>query len=159
MTLLVAHGLGRHAAEWIAAARGLSPDAIVPDLPELRVTDRKPDTAAVIAALLAELDRRRVADAIWLGHSGGAYVVLEAALAHPARVRRLVLVGAAPSRELLARVHCEVITVVGAADAVAVAAAAAPLARVRAIAIAGAAHDPHLEAAEAFVAQLRAALG
>jgi pimeloyl-ACP methyl ester carboxylesterase len=157
MTLLLAHGLGRHAAEWIAAARGLSPDPIVPDLPELRVTDRKPDAAAVIAALLAELDRRRIADAIWLGHSGGAYVVLEAALAHPARVRRLVLVGAAPSRELLARVHCEVITVVGAADAVA--AAAPPLARVRAIVIAGAAHDPHLEAAEAFVAQLRAALG
>lgn len=104
----------------------------------------------MIASLLDELDRRALADAVWLGHSGGAHVMLDAAIAHPRRVRQLVLVGAIPSRAKLAAVRCDVLVVLGASEQVA-------LPGVR-VAIVGSGHDPHLEAPDAFVATVRAAV-
>lgn len=148
--LLVAHGLGRHPAEWLTCARSLDPDAIVPDLPELR-RDLKPDHASAIARLIAALDRAFVDAAIWLGHSGGAHVVLEAALQFPARVRRLVLVSAFPSRTQLARLHCEALIIRGALEPFEV----PPMPHVRVEVVPGARHDPHLEATEAFVTAVR----
>jgi pimeloyl-ACP methyl ester carboxylesterase len=125
---------------------------VVPDLPELRRTDVKPDHAAAIARLIAALDRELFDEAIWLGHSGGAHVVLEAALAFPARARRLVLVSAFPNRDQLARLHCDALIIRGALEPFEV----PPLPHVRVEVIPGAGHDPHLEAPEAFVTAVRA---
>lgn len=147
--LVVAHGLGRSPGEWLACARAIDPEALVPDLPMLR-DDARPDHAAAVALLLAALDTRGGA-ATWLGHSGGAHVVLEAALEHPDRVNELVLVAAAPSRSRLARVTCDVLVVHGEREPIVM----APQSNVEIVQIANAGHDPHLDNAEQLVAAVR----
>lgn len=123
--MLVIHGLGRFAAEWLPCARAIDPNAVVPDLPELRVVDRKPDFAAIIAELLV------LAQPIWLGHSGGGHLAVEAAVAHPDRIAKLIVVAATPSRELLSRVRCPLLV------------------------IDGPSHDPHLDTPAALVDDVR----
>ena len=144
--LVIVHGLGRHASEW-----SLWKDAIVPDLPELRRVDRRPDLDRAIATVLSHLDDRGVARTTWLGHSFGAHVALAAAERHPERVERLILVAAAPTRRALDRVQCPVLIVLGALDGLDVAAGG----HVQVETLDGVGHDPHLEAPE----RLRALTG
>jgi pimeloyl-ACP methyl ester carboxylesterase len=61
------------------------------------------DNAAYAALLAALLDSLRINDAVVVGHSMGAAVAGEFALAHPARVRGLVLMGPAGAGPPLAR--------------------------------------------------------
>jgi pimeloyl-ACP methyl ester carboxylesterase len=133
MTLLVVHGLGRTPAEWLTCARAIDPDAIVPDLPELRVVDRKPDYAPVISDLLFHLGDR---SAIWLGHSAGGHVSVQAALEHPSRVQALVLVCSIAPRSQLSRVQCPTLVIDEAFGG----------------------HDPHLTKPDELVAHIRAQL-
>lgn len=148
VSLLVIHGLGRHAHEWSAWARALDADALVPDLPELRRIDGKPDFSGAIAELLALLDEHAIERTTWLGHSGGGHLALDAAIEHPHRVDRLVIVSAAASRAKLERVRCPTLVVVGADDELRVDA----FAHVQVETIGGCGHDPHLDAAAALAA-------
>ncbi len=134
--LLIVHGLGRTATEWADWARE---GAVVPDLPELRRTDAPPDVGAVVVRLVAELDARGIDRAVWLGHSGGGHVAIEAAGRFPDRVAAVIVVAAAPSRRHLDQVRCPVLLVIGERDPLAIPG-------VRAEVIAGAGHDPHLDA-------------
>lgn len=154
MALIVAHGLGRYAAEWFSCARSLDPEAIVPDLPELRRNDTPPDNDAVIAAMIGELDRRGIASATWLGHSGGGHTILAGALLHPARFARLILVSTVPLRSHLVRVTCPILLVFGEREASPVPA----LSHVSSVIIPGAGHDPHLEAPDALVAAVTSSI-
>lgn len=136
--LVIVHGLGRDASEWKAWD---GDDVLVPDLPELRRTDARPDFARAIAHVLARLDHDGIPHAAWIGHSGGAHLVLELADRHPERVERLVLVAAAPPRVTLDRVRCPILVVLGARDALRV----DPRPHVRVEVMPGVGHDPHLE--------------
>ena len=135
------HGLGRSANEWLGVARALDPDAIVPDLPELRRTDALPDVEAVIATLLAVAPAR----ATWLAHSFGVHVTAELAIHHPGRVRRFVAVAAVLSQRTRARIPCPTLVIAGRRDVAGIADV-----------VLDCGHDPHLECPDALLAAIRA---
>jgi 2-succinyl-6-hydroxy-2,4-cyclohexadiene-1-carboxylate synthase len=101
MPLVLLHGFTGSVATWepARAVIGTRHRLIAVDLPG---HGRSPMPApccrlpAVADALVAVLDRLGVERAAWLGYSLGARAALHVALAHPARVERLVLEGASP---------------------------------------------------------------
>ena len=115
--LVLLHGFTGSIATWEPARHllGARHHVIAIDLPGhgRSPAPAPPSTLPAIAdALVAVLDRLEVARAAWLGYSLGGRAALHVALAHPARVERLVLesasLGIADARERAAR---------GAADA------------------------------------------
>ncbi len=89
------HGIGGGAGFWA----GLSLPLIPWDQPGYGGTPLPPrlDFPALADALVAFMDARGLAQADLVGHSMGGMVALEAALRHPARVRRLVLLATTPA--------------------------------------------------------------
>src|SRR4051812_16270010 len=96
-TIVLLHGFTQTRQSWrrtIAALDGRYYRAVAPDLPgHGQLTERRPAsltaTLAYLAALVAEPH-------VLAGYSMGGRVALHAALARPALVQRLVLVGASP---------------------------------------------------------------
>jgi 2-succinyl-6-hydroxy-2,4-cyclohexadiene-1-carboxylate synthase len=95
--LLLLHGFTQTRQSWrrtIEALDGRYTRVLAPDLPgHGLLSERRPASlAAVLAYLAALVDRPHVL----AGYSMGGRVALHAALARPALVRRLVLLGASP---------------------------------------------------------------
>ena len=102
------HGAGQDHRCWNDASRQFAQHgyaAIVPDLPAHGRSDGEPMSSveATAAWLVALLDALGVGRAVLVGHSMGALVVLEAALAHPQRCTRLALLGCALPMTVSAR--------------------------------------------------------
>lgn len=96
--LVLLHGFTGSAEAWGALATRLSQRfrTILFDLPGhgRSPAPERPEAARlaqVADALVRELDRLGIPEAAWLGYSLGGRVALHVALAHPTRVRRLVL--------------------------------------------------------------------
>lgn len=91
------HGWGLNGAVWEAIAAALTGRAavIVPDLPGCGRSRALPATYS-LAQLAHDIDACLPAPATWVGWSLGGLVALTAARLFPARVRRLVLIGATP---------------------------------------------------------------
>lgn len=102
------HGFGSHTVSWHAVAPLLADRApvIAFDRPAFGLTERPmpgtwgpgPNPYAVeaqVATLVGLMDAYGVERAVLVGHSAGAAVALEAALAHPGRVAGVVVVGGA----------------------------------------------------------------
>ncbi len=98
--LLLLHGLAASSETWMPVLPGLAASyrVIAPDLPGCRRSD-KPDTgyeAKTLADIFVKmLDALNLPEVNLLGHSLGGHIALAMALAHPDRVRSLVLVDAA----------------------------------------------------------------
>lgn len=95
--LVLVHGLGVSGAYFVPAAQQLAADfaVYVPDLPGhgLSATPAAPpDIAGLARALIAWMDGAGIARASLVGHSMGCQVAVEAALRHPGRIARLVLI-------------------------------------------------------------------
>lgn len=97
--IVLVHGLGGWAGNWLAVAPALARErrVLVPDLPghggsaPLRgAVDLDP----FADALLAVLEHEHALPAPWVGHSLGALVAVHAALRRPAAVQSLVLAAA-----------------------------------------------------------------
>ena len=95
--VLFIHGLGDEADTWRHVLPAMPPGwrGLAPDLPGFGRSD-KPDASYSIpffaGVLLALLDSLSIARAAVVGHSAGAIVAHQIALAHPERVSRLVLI-------------------------------------------------------------------
>jgi len=103
--VLFVHGLGGYKENWEEnlghfAARHR---AIAIDLPGFGRSEKRADLSYGIEffsdTLCAALDRLGVARAHWIGNSMGGHIAAFAALKHPARVDRLVLVDAAGTNQ------------------------------------------------------------
>ena len=99
--VVLVHGLGVSGAYFRPTAERLAVDhaVYVPDLPGHGWSDtpaRALDVPGLAAALLDWLTAMGIQRAVLVGHSLGCQTVVEAALAAPARVSRLVLVGLVP---------------------------------------------------------------
>jgi 2-succinyl-6-hydroxy-2,4-cyclohexadiene-1-carboxylate synthase len=96
-TALVLHGFTHTGASWdpVVAALGERYRVLAPDIRgHGAATDAVPVT---LEAVLADLDTLAPHDGLVLaGYSMGGRIALHAALAMPARIRRLVLIGASP---------------------------------------------------------------
>ena len=95
--VVLVHGLGVSGAYFIPMAQQLAADftVYVPDLPGhgLSATPAlPPDIAGLARALIAWMDCAGIARASLVGHSMGCQVAVEAALRHPGRIDRLVLI-------------------------------------------------------------------
>lgn len=95
--VVLVHGLGVSGAYFVPAAQQLAADftVYVPDLPGhgLSATPAAPpDIAGLAQALIAWMDSADIVEASLVGHSMGCQIVVEAALRHPERVVRLVLI-------------------------------------------------------------------
>lgn len=94
---ILVHGLGVSGSYFVPAAERLARDfaVYVPDLPGhgLSATpETPPDIAGLARALIAWMDCAGIASAALVGHSMGCQVAVEAALRHPGRIDRLVLI-------------------------------------------------------------------
>lgn len=99
--LVLLHGFTGSAESWAPhlAALGARFTTIAVDLPghgRSPAPDPTTRLTAVADALVTVLDDLGVARASWLGYSLGGRAALHVAVAHPARVERLVLEGASP---------------------------------------------------------------
>jgi pimeloyl-ACP methyl ester carboxylesterase len=95
--VVLVHGLGVSGAYFVPAAQLLAADfaVYVPDLPGhgLSATPAAPpDIAGLARALIAWMDGADIGRASLVGHSMGCQIVVEAALRHPERIARLVLI-------------------------------------------------------------------
>ena len=98
--LLLIHGLGSNAKGWLRNIPELSREhrVIAVDLPGYGVSDKGyyKYTLSFYAEVLNELlDGLRIDQATWIGHSMGGQIAMVAALNHPDRVSRLVLISPA----------------------------------------------------------------
>lgn len=100
--LILLHGLFGAGQNWGAIRRALAPRwrVLTPDLRNHGASPRDPDMSyAAMAQDLAEtMDAAGIDEAALLGHSMGGKVAMAFALAHPARVARLVVADIAPVR-------------------------------------------------------------
>jgi len=101
-TLVFIHGFGGHAAQWIHQLRHFSTDSrcIALDLRGFGQSDKPPDAQYVMEEFISDIDRALnvlgvTEPFVLLGHSFGGAIVTDYALAHPARVAKLVLVASA----------------------------------------------------------------
>ena len=98
--LLILHGLFGAGGNWGRVARQLAADyrVILVDLRNHGQSPHHPDMRypTMAADVLALMDRLSLERPIVLGHSMGGKVAMTLALAHPARVGRLVIVDIAP---------------------------------------------------------------
>ena len=97
LPVVLVHGLGVSGAYFVPVAERLATDfaVYVPDLPghgPSATPDTPPDIAGLARALIAWMDCAGIARAALVGHSMGCQVVVEAALRHPERIARLVLI-------------------------------------------------------------------
>jgi 2-hydroxy-6-oxonona-2,4-dienedioate hydrolase len=95
------HGLGVSGAYFIPAAQRLATefDVYVPDLPGHGLSDTpevQPDIPGLAQALIDWMDCTGIAKACLVAHSMGCQVAVEAALRHPRRIGRLVLIAPVP---------------------------------------------------------------
>lgn len=95
--VIAAHGITGNSHYWLGVARELGDDVrfVAPDLRgrgESRELPEPYGQAAHAADLLAVLDHLRADEAVFAGHSLGAYVVAHLAAEHPERVTGAVLV-------------------------------------------------------------------
>jgi pimeloyl-ACP methyl ester carboxylesterase len=95
------HGLGVSGAYFIPAAQRLATefDVYVPDLPGHGLSDTpevQPDIPGLAQALIDWMDCTGIAKACLVAHSMGCQVAVEAALRHPGRIGRLVLIAPVP---------------------------------------------------------------
>ncbi len=96
--ILFLHGLGDEADTWRHVLPFITADnrGLAPDLPGFGRSD-KPDRSYTIPffvdTLLELLDSFSISQAVIVGHSTGAMIAHQIALAHPERVKRLVLIG------------------------------------------------------------------
>lgn len=95
--IVLVHGWGLSGAVWegVAAHLALRAQVFVPDLPgcgRSRVIPR----SYTLAQLAQDIDALLPGPAIWIGWSLGGLIALTAARQFPARVQRLVLIGATP---------------------------------------------------------------
>lgn len=98
--VVLVHGLGGAAGNWLRVAPGLarSHRVIVPDLPGHGGSvplSSAPDLDPFAASVLAVLEAEEALPAVWVGHSLGGLVGLRAAALRPAAVRGIVLAAAA----------------------------------------------------------------
>lgn len=99
-TLLLIHGLGTNAKGWTANIDAWSRDnrVIAVDLPGYGKSDKGyydyslSFYAQVLSEMLDELD---IDKAVWAGHSMGGQIAMVAALNHPEKVEKLVLISPA----------------------------------------------------------------
>lgn len=99
--LICIHGWGVSGAYFIPAAERLANgfSVHVPDLPGHGLSDTPPealDVPGLAQALVDWMDSAGIARATLVGQSMGCQVAVEAAIAHPGRIERLVLIGPAP---------------------------------------------------------------
>lgn len=98
--ILLIHGLGSNAKGWLRNIPELSRNhrVIAVDLPGYGVSDKGyyKYTLSFYAQVLSELlDELKIERATWMGHSMGGQIAMVAALNHPDRVSRLVLISPA----------------------------------------------------------------
>jgi pimeloyl-ACP methyl ester carboxylesterase len=97
MPLVLLHGIGSNAASWVEQLAALSGERLVVawNAPGYGATaplaDPYPTADAYVAALVAFLDAKGVARCDLLGHSLGGLIAARCTVAHPGRVRRLLL--------------------------------------------------------------------
>lgn len=97
MPVVLVHGLGVSGSYFIPAAEQLATafDVYVPDLPGHGLSDTpadQPDITGLAQALIAWMDCAGIARASLVGQSMGCQIAVEAALRHPGRIDRLVLI-------------------------------------------------------------------
>jgi pimeloyl-ACP methyl ester carboxylesterase len=105
--VLAIHGITASHLAWPGVVDALAADYAIyaPDLRGRGQSNALPPPygfASHVADLVTTMDHYGLADAVLVGHSLGAYIALELAQAHPARVRGIVLVDggiALPLRE------------------------------------------------------------
>jgi len=98
--ILMIHGLGSNAKGWLRNIPELSREhrVIAVDLPGYGVSDKGyyEYTLSFYAQVLSELlDELKIESAAWMGHSMGGQIAMVAALNHPDRVSRLILISPA----------------------------------------------------------------
>jgi 2-succinyl-6-hydroxy-2,4-cyclohexadiene-1-carboxylate synthase len=95
--LVLLHGFTHTGRSWDGVARAL-PERYRPHAPDLRGHGRAAGTMPVrLEAVVSDLDRLAAGERLALaGYSMGGRIALQYALARPARVTRLVLIGASP---------------------------------------------------------------
>ncbi len=95
-TIVLVHGLGSGAADWLPVARRLARDhrVVLVDLPGHGQSDMPAPFSLerAVEALDAALVRESAAPCVLVGHSLGGLVATAEVLAHPGRARGLVLV-------------------------------------------------------------------
>lgn len=96
--VVLVHGLGVSGRYMIPTARALAPrvPVYVPDLPgfgQSEKPERVLNTAELADNLAAWMDAADLSEAVLVGNSFGCQILLEFALRHPARAKRLVLQG------------------------------------------------------------------
>lgn len=101
LPVIMIHGLGVSGAYFIPLAERLSTqfDVYLPDLPGHGLSDTpdvQPDIPGLAQALIDWMDCTGIASACLVGHSMGCQVAVEAALLHPGRFKRLVLIAPVP---------------------------------------------------------------
>jgi 2-hydroxy-6-oxonona-2,4-dienedioate hydrolase len=101
LPVVMIHGLGVSGAYFIPAAQRLATefDVYVPDLPGHGLSDTPEvqlDIPGLAQALIDWMDCTGIAKACLVGHSMGCQVAVEAALRHPGRIGRLVLIAPVP---------------------------------------------------------------
>ena len=99
VTVVLIHGVGLQGAVWTPQVEALKPDhdVIVVDMPGHGGSSLPPPHAGLAHyadAILALLDALKIGRAHVVGHSMGALVAMELALAHPDRVASLVAMNA-----------------------------------------------------------------
>ncbi|MFD8688375.1 alpha/beta fold hydrolase [Streptomyces sp. NPDC059651] len=101
--VVLLHGLAGHTGEWDAVARGLGPGyrVVAVDQRGHGHSERHPrdvSRTAYVDDVLAVTDQLGLERPVLVGQSMGGHTAMLTAAAHPARVRALVLVEAAPGR-------------------------------------------------------------
>jgi 2-hydroxy-6-oxonona-2,4-dienedioate hydrolase len=101
LPLVLVHGLGVSGTYFVPAAQRLATefDVYVPDLPGHGLSHTpavQPDITGLAQALVDWMDAAGLAQVALVGHSMGCQVAVEAALRHPGRVDRLVLIAPVP---------------------------------------------------------------
>src|SRR6188508_222877 len=96
-TVLLLHGLGGAASNWVAVAPALAERAriVVPELPGHGGSSALPAPVATLDAYADRVAGVLETPAVVAGHSLGGVVALRLALRHPRLVRGIVLAGSA----------------------------------------------------------------
>ena len=95
-SLVLLHGFTHTGRSWDGVARALG-ERYRPLAPDLRGHGGAADaTPATLEAVISDLDRVALGRFVLAGYSMGGRIALQYALARPARVRRLALIGATP---------------------------------------------------------------